>query len=61
MRRRRSREAIAEFQKNDDGMQVDADITSLSLADIAFDAKTLRVIAAAEGTMSVTVTTLPGL
>ncbi len=41
--------AIADFQKNEDGVRVSADITSLQLADIAFDSKTLRVIAEAAG------------
>src|SRR6266481_1744161 len=41
--------AISEFQKNEDGVRVAAEITSLRLADIAFDSKTLRVIAQAEG------------
>ena len=45
--------AIADFQKNEDGVRVAAEITSLRLADIAFDSKTLRVIAEAEGTISV--------
>jgi hypothetical protein len=40
---------------------VAAEITSLQLADIAFDSKTLRVIAEAQGTMNVFVTALPGL
>ena len=53
--------AIADFQKNEDGVRVAADITSLRLADIAFDSKTLRVIAEAEGAITVNVTTLPGL
>jgi hypothetical protein len=53
--------AISEFQKNEDGVRVAADITSLRLADIAFDSKTLRVIAEAEGAINVSVTTLPGL
>jgi Domain of unknown function (DUF4403) len=52
--------AIADFQKSDDGVKVTADISNLSLADIAFDSKTLRIIAAAEGTMNVNVTALPG-
>ncbi len=38
-----------------------AEITSLRLADIAFDSKTLRVIAEAEGTINVSVTQLAGL
>jgi hypothetical protein len=53
--------AIADFQKNEDGVRVAADITSLRLADIAFDSKTLRVIAVAEGAINVSITALPGL
>jgi hypothetical protein len=53
--------AISDFQKNEDGVRVAADITSLRLADIAFDSKTLRVIAEAEGAINVYVTALPGL
>jgi Domain of unknown function (DUF4403) len=52
--------AIAEFQKNEDGVRVAAEITSLRLADIAFDSKTLRVIAAADGTINVYITQLRG-
>jgi len=52
---------IADFQKNEDGVRVAADITRLRLADIAFDSKTLRVIAEAEGAINVTITTLQGL
>ncbi|MGJ4948275.1 DUF4403 family protein [Bradyrhizobium sp. HKCCYLS20291] len=53
--------AIAELQKNENGIRVDTDINNLALTDIAFDAKVLRVIASAEGTLSVRVNTLPGL
>src|SRR5580704_3132244 len=53
--------AVADFQKNEDGVRVAADITSLRLADIAFDSKTLRVIAEAQGTINVYVTALPEL
>src|SRR5436190_20249245 len=52
---------IADFQKNEDGIRVAAEITKLRLADIAFDSKTLRVIAEAEGSINVYVTTLPAL
>jgi hypothetical protein len=52
---------IADFQKNEDGIRVAAEITSLRLADIAFDSKTLRVIAEAEGTINVAISKLPGL
>lgn len=54
-------EAIAEFQKNDGGVRVDANISSVGLSDIAFDSKTLRVIVEAGGTMNVTVSKLPEL
>jgi Domain of unknown function (DUF4403) len=53
--------AIADFQKNEDGVRVTAEIASLRLADIAFDSKTLRVIAAADGAINVYLTALPGL
>jgi Domain of unknown function (DUF4403) len=53
--------AISDFQKNEDGVRVAAEITSLRLADIAFDSKTLRVIAEATGTINVYITALPGL
>jgi hypothetical protein len=51
--------AIAEFRKSVDGVRVDAAVVDLRLADIAFDSKTLRVIAEADGTVRVTVTKLP--
>ena len=53
--------AISDFQKNEDGVRVVAEITGLNLADIAFDSKTLRVIAEAAGTIDVAITALPGL
>ena len=53
--------AISDLQKNEDGVRVAAEITSLDLADIAFDSKTLRVIAEATGTINVSITALPGL
>src|SRR5260221_13981036 len=52
---------IADFQKNEDGIRVAAEITKLRLADIAFDSRTLRVIAEAEGAINVYVTVLPAL
>jgi len=52
---------ISKFQRNDNGVRIDTDISSLTLTDIAFDTTVLRVIASAEGTMSVSVSTLPGL
>ncbi|MCG2628589.1 DUF4403 family protein [Bradyrhizobium sp. WYCCWR 13023] len=53
--------AIADFQKSEDGVKVDASISSLTLADIAFDSKTLRVVAEAGGTLNVYVTKLSGM
>jgi hypothetical protein len=52
---------ISDFQKNEDGVRVTAEITTLRLAGIAFDSKTLRVIAEANGAINVSVTALPGL
>jgi hypothetical protein len=52
---------VADFQKNEDGVRVAADITALRLAGIAFDSKTLRVIAEANSAINVSVTALPGL
>ncbi len=52
--------AIAELARNEDGVRVATEITSLDLTEIAFDAKTLRVIAEAAGTINVAITALPG-
>ena len=52
---------IADFQKNEEGLRVSAEISKLRLADIAFDSKTLRVIAEAEGAINVYVNALPAL
>jgi hypothetical protein len=51
--------AVSDFHKNEDGVRVEAELTSLSLADLAFDSTTLRVIAEAAGTISVFITALP--
>jgi hypothetical protein len=51
---------LSEFQNNENGARVEADITSLRLAEIAFDSRTLRVIAEASGAINVYVTSLPG-
>jgi hypothetical protein len=53
--------AIADFQKNEDGLRATADISSVRLAAIAFDSKTLRVTAVAEGAINVSITRLPAL
>lgn len=51
--------AIADFQKQADGMKVEASVTGIRLAAIEFDAKTLRVTAEVEGTAQATLTKLP--
>ncbi|MGA7487758.1 MAG: DUF4403 family protein [Xanthobacteraceae bacterium] len=57
--RRNIEAAIADFQRTADGVRVDATVNDLRLAGIEFDAKTLRVIAEADGTVRVTVTAFP--
>ena len=52
--------AISDLQKSEDGVRVAAEIKSLDLADIAYDSRTVRLIAEASGTITVTVTALPG-
>jgi len=54
-------EAIADFQKNDGSIRVDANISNVGLADIAFDSRTLRVIVEATGAMNVYVSKVPEL
>ena len=51
--------ALAEFQQNKDGVQVEAAVRDLRLTGIEFDSSTLRVIAEADGTAKVTVSELP--
>jgi len=51
---------LADFRTGSEGARVDADITDLRLLGIEFDAKTLRVIAQANGTANVVVSALPG-
>jgi len=51
-------EAIADMQKNENGIRVKADITGLRLTDISFDSRTLRVITEATGGISVYVSRL---
>src|SRR5882757_201071 len=53
--------AISDLQKNEEGIRVDAEISSIRLADIAFDSKTLRVIVETDGTIKAAVTALPAL
>ena len=51
--------ALADFRKNSDGVRVDAGEPQIGDGGIEFDAKTLRVIAEADGTARVTVSALP--
>ncbi|HEY2135511.1 MAG TPA: DUF4403 family protein [Xanthobacteraceae bacterium] len=51
--------ALAEFREAEPGVQIDAAVTGLRLVDIAYDAKILRIVADAEGTVAVAVTSLP--
>jgi len=46
--------AVADFRNGADGVNVDAAVVDLRLAEIEFDAKILRVIAEADGTVAVT-------
>ena len=59
--RRRIASVVADFQKNEQGLRVSAEITNLRLGAIAFDSKTLRVIAEADGAAQIAITALPGL
>jgi hypothetical protein len=52
---------VADAQKNEAGIRVDGEITSLRLGGLAFDSTTLRVIAEVDGAINVNVTALPGL
>jgi hypothetical protein len=51
--------AIADFQRSADGVRVDAAVEDLRLVGIEFDAKTLRVVAEADGSVRVEVTRFP--
>jgi len=57
--RRNVEAAISESRNTVPGVQVDAALVDIRLADIGFDAKTVRVIVEAEGTVSIAVTELP--
>jgi hypothetical protein len=56
--RRSIEAAVAEFQKYDDSVRADAAFAGLRLTGIEFDAKTLRLIGEADGTVKVAVTKL---
>src|SRR6185437_2964384 len=51
--------SLADFQKNDNGVRVDAAIDDVRLTGISYDQTTLRVIAEADGSARVSVTRLP--
>jgi hypothetical protein len=51
--------ALAEFRQAEPGLQVDATITGLQLVDIEYDAKILRIVAEAQGTVQAAITSLP--
>jgi Domain of unknown function (DUF4403) len=53
--------ALAEFQRVGDGVRVDASVNGVRLTGIEFDARMLRVIAEASGTVKVAVSQLPRL
>ena len=59
--RKKIADTITDLQKSgSNGVQVTANVNSLRLTDIAFDSKTMRVIADAQGAINVAVTALPG-
>jgi hypothetical protein len=56
--RKKIETVLADFQKNQSGVKVETKINALRLESVAFDAKTLRVVAEAEGNLTVAVTSL---
>jgi hypothetical protein len=57
--RRSIEAALADFRIGGEGVRAETSLSDLRLIDIEFDAKTLRVIAEANGAANVTVTALP--
>ncbi len=51
--------AIADFRKSGEGVQADVAVTDLRLAGIEYDAKTLRIIAEADGSVKIAISALP--
>jgi hypothetical protein len=51
--------ALAEFRQAEPGVRVDAAVTGLRLVDLEYDAKILRIVAEAQGTVAAAVTALP--
>lgn len=56
--RKKIEAVLADFQKRQGGVRVDAKVNTLRLVGIAFDATSLRVIAEAEGAVNVAVSSL---
>jgi hypothetical protein len=52
---------VSDMRKSEQGIRVEASVASVRLGSIAFDSNTLRIIAEAEGSISVAVTSLPNL
>jgi len=55
---RRIGAVIASYQRNEDGLRISSEISSLRLTDVAFDSTMLRVTAEANGILEVTLTKL---
>ncbi len=55
---RRIGAVIAAYQRNEDGLRISSEISSLRLTDVAFDSSMLRVTAEANGILEVTITKL---
>ena len=56
--RRNIAAAVDDFRKRSDSVAIDAQVTDVRFVDVQFDAKTLRVIAEADGTARASVTSL---
>lgn len=52
---------VAGMRKNDEGIRVEASVSSVRLGGIAFDSNTLRIVAEAAGTIGVSVTSIPNI
>lgn len=57
--RRNIEAAISDSRNTPPGVQIDASVVDMQIADIGFDAKTLRVIVEAEGAVKAVVTKFP--
>ena len=52
-------QALGEFQDVGEGVRVDASVSGVRLTGIEFDARTMRIVAEANGNVRVAVTQLP--